>query len=49
MILKKKTSPNMNTVKTTNKVNMAEVVQLVLLLVPVFKLARKIMKDRKMK
>ncbi|MGT2721260.1 hypothetical protein [Streptococcus porcinus] len=32
-----------------NKVKIAEVLQLVLLLIPVFKLSRKILKDRKMK
>ncbi|VTS27466.1 Uncharacterised protein [Streptococcus porcinus] len=32
-----------------NRVKIAEVLQLVLLLIPVFKLSRKILKDRKMK
>ncbi|MGT2932714.1 hypothetical protein [Streptococcus catagoni] len=40
---------NTTKVRKTNKVNKAEVFQLILLLIPAVKLAKKILRDRKMK
>lgn len=49
MNFRKKRSVKANSTNSKNNVNVAEVFQLILLLVPVYKLAKKILNDRKMK